>query len=156
MGYALEAIIGCADTLQTVVPRLPSATLVVLTQGLAMVPMTEELFDAVTDGTSDRSLGFRMLPSGFDGMLAAWSSAGPVGYVEADFFGGVGAQRAALWIGGDLVLGPVVVDEGQSSGEAGSPISQLLRQLGVARDGHRDEFEAVGLGRCRQTTDWLR
>jgi hypothetical protein len=154
MGYTLEAIIGSPSALRAEVEDLPAAVLVPLAQGLAMVPMTDELFDAVTDGTSNRPLGFRM-PSGFDRVLATWSSVGPVSYVEADFFGGVGSQRAALWVGGELVLGPLSVDDNQPFEDAGSPISQVLRHLGVAQANYRDEFEAVGLGRHRDTADWL-
>ncbi|MEV6305855.1 hypothetical protein AB0M02_41015 [Actinoplanes sp. NPDC051861] len=108
--------------------------------------MTDPLFDAVTDGTAERPLGFWKLPPGFDRELASWSSAGPVGYVEAEYFGGVGSQRAVLWDAGELVLGPLF---------EGSPISQLLRRLGVEPVGDSDEFDAVGLGRHRETEDWL-
>jgi hypothetical protein len=155
LSYTLEAIVGATTALRAAVDLQPSAVLAPLWRDLALVPMTDELFDAVTDGTGDRPLGFWKLPSGFDRVLSAWSSAGPVGYVEADFFGGVGSQRAALWTAGRLVLGPLSVDEGEAFTSAGSPISQVLAHLGVPRDGYHDEFEAVGLGRRRETADWL-
>ncbi|MFE9694999.1 hypothetical protein [Micromonospora sp. NPDC005806] len=155
MGYTLEAIIGSAAALHTAVTQLSAAVPVPLAQDLALVPMTDELFDAVTDGTTEKVLGFWKLPGGFDRELTFWSSAGPVGYVEADFFGGVGSQRAALWVAGELVLGPLSVGEGEPFAPEGSPISQLLARLGAERDGYRDEFEAVGLGRHRETADWL-
>ena len=155
MGYTLEAVIGGAGVLHAAVRRQPAAVVVPLGHDLALVPMTDELFDAVTDGTSDRFAEFWKLPGGFDRELASWSSAGPVGYVEAEFFGGVGSQCAALWVAGELVLGPLFVGEGQPDAPEGSPISRLLAHLGVERDGHRDEFEAVGLGRHRATAGWL-
>ncbi|MFG3577777.1 hypothetical protein [Micromonospora chersina] len=155
MGYTLEAIIGSAGALQVAVSQLPAAVLVSLAQDLALVPMTDELFDAVTDGTTQKVLGFWNLPGGFDRELASWSSAGPVGYVEADFFGGVGSQRSALWVAGELVLGPLYVSPGEPFAPEGSPIAQLLARLGVERDGYGDEFEAIGLGRHRETADWL-
>ncbi|MEE6259166.1 hypothetical protein V1633_11790 [Plantactinospora sonchi] len=76
-------------------------------------------------------------------------------YVEADYFGGTGSQQAVLWADGRLALGPLSVAEGQPVPAAGSPISQVLRRLGVDRAGHHDEFAAVGLGRHRSTRDWL-
>ncbi|MBE1484372.1 hypothetical protein [Plantactinospora soyae] len=155
MAYTLEAVIGPATLLRAAVQGQLAAVLVSLPQGLAMVPMTDELFDALTTGASGRPLGFWKLPGGFDRVLAAWSSAGPVGYVEAEFFGGVGSQRAALWADGELTVGPLSIEEDQSFAEAGSPISQVLRGLGVVRASHYDEFEALNLGRYRRTTAWL-
>jgi len=155
LSYTLEAIVGSAGALRAAVSQLRAAVLVPLTQDLALVPMTDELFDAVTDGTTEKVLGFWKLPGGFDRKLTSWSSAGPVGYVEADFFGGVGSQRSALWVAGELVLGPLYVGEGEPFAPEGSPIAQLLARLGAERDGYRDEFEAVGLGRHRDTVDWL-
>ncbi|MCW3841899.1 hypothetical protein ONA70_17510 [Micromonospora yasonensis] len=155
MGYTLEALIGSAGALHAAVSQWPAAVLVPLAHDLALVPMTDELFDAVTDGTTERVLGFWKLPGGFDRELAFWSSAGPVGYVEADFFGGVGSQRAALWVAGELALGPLYLGESEPFPPQGSPICQLLARLGVEHDGYRDEFETVGLGRHRETADWL-
>ena len=50
---------------------------------------------------------------------------------------------------------PLLVAVGERPPTAGSPISQALRALGVRRGTHFDEFDAVGLGRCRDTEDWL-
>lgn len=82
-------------------------------------------------------------------------SAGPVAYVEAEYFGGVGEQAAAVWDGGALVLGPLHEPEGQPSPPAGSPISQALRRLGVEAGAGEDEFTAAGLGRHRDVEGWL-
>jgi hypothetical protein len=78
-----------------------------------------------------------------------------VAYVEADYFGGVGSQVAALWDAGQLVLGPVVRPEHRRTRGDLSPISQALRRLGVSARGHVDEFDAVGLGQHRHVEDWL-
>jgi hypothetical protein len=154
MGYILEAVIGSESVLRKVILEQPAAELVPLGQGVAMVPMTDKLFAAVTDGASDRPLGFWKLPGGFDRVLRDWSSDGPVCYVEAEYFGGYGGQRAALWVDGEVTLGPLAADAGQGSAPAGSPISQVLRQLGVKRDDHHDEFDTLGLGRHRHTSEW--
>ncbi|WP_405925766.1 hypothetical protein [Streptomyces sp. NBC_00035] len=117
--------------------------------------MTDELFDAVTDGSAVGPLGFWRLPGGFDTLLAQWSTAGPVGYAEVEHFGGVGEQRAAVWADGALVLGPLYVPEGQSFPSAGSPVSQALRRLGAVAGADGDEFLAVGLDRHRHNEDWI-
>jgi hypothetical protein len=155
VGYTLEAVVGASDAVIAGALRYPDAVVVPLHDNLSLVPITDELFDAITDRTSVRSWGFRKLPGGFDRALASWSTVGPVGYVEADFFGGVGSQRAVLWVAAELVLGPLHVGEGEPFSSVGSPISQVLARLGVERAGYRDEFEAVGLDRHRETEDWL-
>ena len=149
--YVLEAVIGRSDVIRTVADDLPGAVFIPLSQDIAMVPMTDALIaSAGPEVTADLALGFLKLPAGFEHKLSGWSSRGPVGYVEAEFFGGVGTQQAALWTAGRLSLGPISVDEGQP----GSPISELLRHLGVDRGDHYDEFEAVGLDRHRWTDEW--
>jgi len=156
MGYALQAVVGAGTVLQAGLggsATLP-ALLVPLRQGLAMVPMTAELFDAVTNGEPDGPLGFCTLPGGFDRVLADWSVTGPIGYVEAEYFGGVGSQRAALWMDGHLALGPLSVNEGQPWPAEGSPISKVLARLGVNRTGYYDEFEAAGLAEHRDAEAW--
>jgi hypothetical protein len=69
------------------------------------------------------------------------SDRGPVVYVEAEYFGGVGEQRALLWRGGVREELPTI--------NAG------LRGLGVRGTADRDEFDSLGLGRPRSTAEWL-
>lgn len=71
-----------------------------LRQGLGLVPMTDEVFDTVNDGTPPGLPGCWKLPGGFERVLCSWSARVPVAYVEADIFGGVGTQAAAVWDGG--------------------------------------------------------
>lgn len=155
MAYTLEAFIGSAEALHVAATRWPAAAVVPLADGLALVPMTDDLVNTHTDGATEQVLGFWRLPGGFEKELASWSSTGSVGYVEAEYFGGTGTQRAALWVEGELALGPLWQGEDETVGPQGSPISQLLARLGVKRDGYRDEFDAIGLGRHRATADWL-
>jgi hypothetical protein len=155
MSYELRAVIAGQDVLRNVVRELPAARSAPLGQGLSLLPVTDALLAAAGGGDTTRPLGFWWLPAGFDARLAAWSAAGPVAFVEAEYFGGVGEQRTAVWAGGALVLGPLAVGEGERFPVGGSPISQALRRLGaVARDGG-DEFSAVGLGRHRRSGRWI-
>ncbi|GAA1887254.1 hypothetical protein [Asanoa iriomotensis] len=151
MSYVIEAALGRAEVLRAAVRDQPIAVVVLLPHELAMVPMTDALLDALA---GEPVLGFEKLPAGFADVLASCSATGPVGYVEADFFGGTGTQRAALWAGGALAAGPLSLDEDEPFGPDGSPISQILRRLGVPPQRGRDEFDAVGLGRHRWTADW--
>lgn len=149
MAYTLEAVLGPAAVIHQVAAELPAAPLITLPQGIAMLPVPEQLLN---DGAG--TLGFWMLPAGFADKLAAWSTAGPVGYVEAELFGGMGGQGAVLWEAQAVTFGPLTIEDEPFPSD-GSPISQLLRHLGVTRGTHHDEFDAVGLGRHRHTEDWL-
>ncbi|WP_457513581.1 hypothetical protein [Streptomyces sp. TE33382] len=117
--------------------------------------MTDALFDAVTVGGASEPDGFWKAPTGFDRLLSACSEAGPVAYIEADYFGGAGTQNAQVWDAGKIVLGPLRLAVGEPSPATGTPISQALQRLGAAKGNHVDEFSAVGLGRHRDTVDWL-
>ncbi|MFF4856594.1 hypothetical protein ACFY2N_17055 [Streptomyces rubiginosohelvolus] len=158
MGYDVQAVIAGDEVLRIASRELPGSAVVRLGQGLSMMPMTDELFDAVTDGSGAGDLGFWRLPGGFEALLARWSAAGPIAYVEAEHFGGVGKQRAAVWADGSLALGPLgPLDEPakQRLSRAVSPVSRALRRLGTQRDVGKDEFESVGLNRHRTNEDWI-
>ncbi|TDT98246.1 hypothetical protein EDD99_6468 [Streptomyces sp. 846.5] len=121
---------------------------------MALVWMTDVLFGAVSDGTTAQTMGFWFLPGGFERVLSAWSGTGPVVYVEAEYFGGVGTQRTAVGARGALAFGPFAVEENESVPREGTPISRALRLLGVAADRGLDEFDTVGLRRHRHVEDW--
>jgi hypothetical protein len=155
VGYRIEAVIGSLTVLSSIAGEHPVMVVVPLRQGFGLVPMTDAVFDAVNDGTPAGLPGFWKLPGGLGRLLCSWSARGPVAYVEAEYFGGAGTQSAAVWDGGGLALGPVVMGEAEPVPAAGTPVSQALARIGVVRGGHRDEFEAAGLGQKRDTGDWL-
>ncbi|MDQ1051809.1 hypothetical protein [Streptomyces sp. V4I2] len=155
MGYSLQAVIADGEALRAAARDLPAARLASIGQSLSLMLMTDALFDSVADGSGVGVLGFWRLPGDFEKALAAWSAGGPLAYVEAEYFGGVGEQRAAVWDSGTVVLGPLHVEEGQPFPPAGSPISQALRRLGVVAGAGEDEFSAVGLDRHRHGEAWI-
>ncbi|SBT90344.1 hypothetical protein GA0115233_101781 [Streptomyces sp. DI166] len=156
MAYVLQAVIAADRVLRTAARDLPAARPAPLAQGLSLMPLTDALRDALAGGDNAGTEGFWRLPAGLAGAASAWSATGPVAYVEAEYFGGTGEQHAVVWDRGALALGPLHVEEGQSTPAVGSPISQALRRLGVVvGGGDEDEFAAVGLGRRRSTSAWL-
>lgn len=153
--YRLQAVIATEHLLSDLAGAVEDAHIVPLGQHLSLLPMTDALFDAVIVAGAPRLDGFWKAPVGFDRALTACSANGPVAYVEAEYFGGAGEQSAKVWDGGKLVLGPLRLAEKAPIPAAGTPISQALRRLGVAKGDYHDEFDAVGLGRHRDTEDWL-
>ena len=83
--YRLQAVIARSGVLDAdrVVP---------LPQGLVLLPLPEAPFESV---------------------VVEWSSRGPVALVDAEFFGGVGSQRAQVWEQGRsvLIISHFVADE---------------------------------------------
>lgn len=169
MSYELQALIGPMDLLRLAAAEVPAARVAPLGQGLALIPATRAFLAAVgtvgpdpvgagaadPGGEDGSGHGFDWFPDGFELRLAAWSKAGPIACVEADYFGGTGTQRAAVWYDGRLDLGPLTSAELEPFPPEGGPVSRVLRRLG-ARTGaaDADEFDAVGLGAHRRTDAW--
>ena len=85
----------------------------------------------------------------------AVSGLGPVAYVEAEFFGGVGEQAAVVWDRGEAVFGPTAQQFPSDVAAVNvGPINGALRALGVTAVDGRDEFDSLGLGRHRHVEDW--
>ena len=144
MGYCLQALIAKRETLEEHASVFQRARVVTLMQNIAMIPLTDDLYDEI--GMGGEADGFYKLSPGVESWAQRFSASGLVGYIEAEFFGGVGDQGAIAWSRGSRVFGPV---------KAQDAINQCLRLLGVhTRDAH-DEFDAVGLGQHRDTNDWI-
>ena len=142
MSYTLQAVIGGEADLQA--HEAEGVCIVRLTQGLAMIPITEALRE---------KLGIPFLEFGHsDEALECIGDLvnhikNKVAYVEAEFFGGDGGQACAVWDEGKLVLGPCVEKHA---------INRALGLLGVKVGNALDEFDAIGLGKNRDTEDWIR
>ena len=70
----------------------------------------------------------------------------PVAYISTDYFGGAGEQKAAVYVKGKLVE----LNYGDYQ-----PINVALAFLGVKKEGDKDEFDTVGLGKYRTDDDWV-
>ncbi|MEV7628370.1 hypothetical protein [Actinoplanes sp. NPDC089786] len=146
MSYVLEAVVGREPALRSLAAGHSPAVVVPLAFDLALIPITREvaasLAEAYAGGLPSRRPDLDRLPDAVKAELARRSADGPIGYLEAEFFGGTGTQWAALWSGGSMVIGPLSVAEDERFPADGSPISRVLAALGVERGGHYDEFDA--------------
>ncbi|MGW4897746.1 hypothetical protein ACWEQL_36700 [Kitasatospora sp. NPDC004240] len=158
MPYELLALIAPLDLIKLAAAEVPTARVAPLRQGFGLIPATVPFLSAVQLGGGEQVFrgehGFDWFPAGLERRLVAWSKAGPIACVEADYFGGTGTQRAAVWSDGRLVLGPLTVGELERFPPEGSPISQALRRIGARADEGHDEFDAVGLGAHGRTERW--
>ena len=153
--YCLQAVIATESVLRELAATVAKARIVPLGQHLSLLPMTDAQLKAVTAAGAPELDGFWKASADFGRVLAACSATGPLAYIEADYFGGKGYRPHRSGMPGKVVLGPLHLAEGEPFPATGSPISQALRRLGATKGNHTDEFDAVGLGRHRDTDDWL-
>ena len=144
MGYTLQAILGDETVLTPVAGELVAVR---VNQGKLLIPLTEQVrqsrripFLPFTGEGAD------IIPDSLATLCRSLSALGRIAYLEAEFFGGVGAQAIILAEYGVMIGGPEVHE---------SAINVALRFLGVSRDGTTDEFDSVGLGMQRDTEHWL-
>jgi len=155
MGFDLEIVIASVQVAERVASVFGHGVpLVSLEQGLAFVPFTGAVHDALTAPQDEKIAGFWKLPHTVADLLAALSTAGPVAYAELDYFGGAGRQAAMVWDAGELVWGPRVLDVNQPIPHEGTPVSSALRRLGVVAAQGLDEFDTVGLRLHRHMEPW--
>jgi len=145
MAYCLQALVGKVDVLGKHMSEFQHARLVPLTQGLALIPLTDDLHAEV--GSGGEAERFEKLSPAVEQWAQRISSDGLIAYIEAEFFGGDGSQSAVVWSGGSRVIGPI---------HSNDAINQALRFLGVQVGDAHDEFDAVGLGQHRDTHDWIK
>jgi hypothetical protein len=153
--YQLNAIIGDFKQLQTAALATPPAVVVPLTNILGLIPLSEQLFNAINqNGTEDYEEGGARKFTYLSAKIAAWirsvSAGGIIPYVEADYWGGLGRQCAVAWKDGIEVMPP-----SKAEGKAIGAINHALKLIGVQTQSGLDEFDTAGLSRHRNMKDWL-
>lgn len=158
VGYALEAFLAPPAVARQIAAEVGGTRAVDLYAQFALVPLGRNAVSALSPGDEEvmSLLTAQPLPERLADLLRRVSLQGPVAYVEADFFGGIGTQGAIVFDRGEVVFGPVVdprpVPVHPSQGRA---INQALRMMGVDRGSAVDEFAALDLGRHGETAEWL-
>jgi hypothetical protein len=159
MAHTLKAVIGRTPDATELGSRWVLARLIALPQGMAMIPLTARLLDdmekLVSSARHPRGEKSGLLPAALSSVLEKVTQDCSLGYIETDYFGGVGSQTAALWRNGRLVLGPLLrethwdAESGQHIDSGPAAINDVLVQLGVKRGRSVDEFDALGLSKYR-------
>jgi len=146
MGYYLSAFIGRGENLNRIRDSYNEAIIVELSQGVSLIPLTEELFDEINNfEASGNILSFEYLTPNIERQILKIAQEGVLAYVEADYFGGEGGQTGIMWKDGKR---SVEYKYGQGV------INAALRSLAVICEDKKDEFDTLGLGRHRHTREW--
>ena len=144
MSYVLTAVFGRPSTIDHLAHPL-LARPVTLGGGFAMRPVVEP--DDEDDVPFD-PLDVDALDDALGPLLSTASTAGPIAYVHIEMFGGPADEVVAVWRDGEMVW----CASGEELDERLS--HEAFRMIGVEASGG-DEFDALGLGRHRETEAWL-
>jgi hypothetical protein len=93
------------------------------------------------------------LSDGLHALALEISYSSAVAYISTAYFGGHGKQDALVWDKGTLCFSPP--SSGYDQDWPNSPISQALRMIGVVAEKDKDEFDTLGLGKHRETDQWV-
>jgi hypothetical protein len=149
VGHHVQAFIVRRDRTDAIRAGLREARAFALSPEWALIPMTPELFDEITDRVDGGDLAEPAAFWLFGPAQLAWalqeSQHGPIVYFETDYFGGVGTQAAGAWSGDRELVAPT---------KAHGAINLALRAVGIERRSV-DEFASIGLDRFRSNEDWL-
>jgi hypothetical protein len=154
MGHNVYLFAGHLEVLRRYGEVSPLVRLYRLTPGadLVVMPVDDALHDELhrRSGTGEWLETLRLTTADM-ACAADTSRHGSLAYLETDYFGGSGAQAAALWGGGALAIRPLSMRVDQSAGRprATWPINAVLRGLGVIAAADLDAFDTFGLGRYR-------
>lgn len=162
MSYQLSAVVADVELLREQTANLDHAVLAALRQDFALLPVTPQLVEELTGGLPDFATGepsaeqpFQLVLSpALADLLAGWSRQGPVGYLEAEFAGGLGHQSAVVWLNGEVSWGPCF-DDRLDRPRAEWPINTALARLGAEPGPWIDPFAELGLHLERDTAGWL-
>ncbi|MBI4752475.1 MAG: hypothetical protein HY774_28625 [Acidobacteria bacterium] len=154
MGHCLQAFLGSEALLGEIVQTRLTAIFIPLSQGLAMIPVTEAVYDSLATIEERGSFDprFLFLSPKLNHFGQTHSENGHLAYIETDYFGGAGSQGAIVWSKGKILFGPAVTGNRpdlQVDRLPADAINCALKILGVEKGHWVDEFEALGLGKYR-------
>jgi hypothetical protein len=162
LSHSLRAVIGPCLPVTEYAGRWVQAQFVSLPQRFGLVPLTHALLDDIQElamlDEPDPFPGFSHLSAALAQAIREVTRSGPLAYIETDYFGGVGRQRAAVWNKGRLALGPLISETPDPAAPVLAPLSngainQVLRYMGVWTQNGRDEFDMLELRQYRNTEE---
>jgi hypothetical protein len=149
MGHKITALIGSRRALSRLIEQFGPPATTELIEGLVIMPLGNLRLDLLKEAPAPIHDGFAYLSSEVEAGIVAGVGTEPALYIETEYFGGTGAQGAALFADGKLMWRRTISTEDTGTIVAKTPISQGLAALGVRSAGGQDEFDTVGLSRFR-------
>lgn len=148
MSYFLRGIIAKKEHVRRIITALPTLQSVELHQEFELIPITEDLFEALHSEVEVNLVNdFEFLSEYIERVLIDISQYGGIAYVESDMFGSDGGHCGIVWDKGKRIY------EGNFHIQT---MNVMLRLLRVHRERpDLDEFVSIGLDLCQSTEHWL-
>jgi len=121
--YVLQAFICKSIDTDCLTERFDKAIKVEIGQGIALIPMTEDLFDQINEFEFSAPVdSFAYLTENIENTILLAINGRQFSYIEAEYFGGSGGQIAIIWQDNKRLQ---ILSHGQDR------INQVLRLFGV-------------------------
>lgn len=158
MGHYIQVVIGKEEIIDKFQDKWIHAHKLLLKQGFALVPLTKDLFDDITELVDNKQetqyVQFNYLNSSINELLKSESHKGALAYLETEYFGGSGVQVAILYKNQQINLGPLKTERVwnqklmsyETIPQGKNAINKVLEEMGVSKIGGKDEFDSVELG----------
>lgn len=145
MGHCVQLVIGRGAAVEAFLALWP-ARAVSLSDDWRAIPIDGSLYDAIAASARgpQRDPALDMSPPGLEAALARASIMGALAYVETDYHGGQGDQSAGAWVDGRV----------RAMQRGHGAINSALAAIGVERDGDKDAFDTIRLGKRRSLEDY--
>ncbi|MBQ4835746.1 hypothetical protein [Pseudoalteromonas luteoviolacea] len=157
----IHAIVGKSDVISKIASNWVVAELVVLKQGYSVIQVSDQLLDDINELVNSEKEApypeFYKLSSSLHELLKSESINKTLAYIESDYFGGIGAQSAVLYINSETVLGPLKTEVKWCSNtnqynqepKGQLAINSVLSLLGVSTSNGMGEFDVLQLDSLR-------
>ena len=156
MSHNIQVVIGRNKSLKKISSKWKSSKVLLLPQSISVIPMTIDLRQEINPGQTKPKKAlteyFNHLSLTLFENLKSESLNGQIGYIETEYFGGMGTQASILFMNG-LSIGPFKTENFNPKED--KAINKVLSMLGVKRDNFRDEFDAVGFSKVRNNKDLI-
>jgi len=157
MGHCIRAFLGNSERINSLADAY-ARTPIQLPQGLSMLFLTDDLFDAIAESVNVEDeivvAGLNYFTSAIAFVLAEHSQNGKMAYFETEYFGGSGAQAAILYENGTPKFPAMFTDDTKGIALAEKrAINMVLKEFDVLILSGMDEFDSVGLGNFRRMDD---
>jgi len=144
MAYELKALLAKVQTFKAADLRYP---VVSLSHGMALLPLTETIIHLIGVKSFPLQDFYQItVDSNLDKLGVSLSLFGPVAFIQANIFGGIGDQASMVWSGGKRIRLEV------SMKAINNAIEDIDEDIWEPSAG--DEFDTLDLGRFRYTSEW--
>jgi hypothetical protein len=147
--HDLQALVADISVLHEFAAEYKNAVVINLgEQSMGLLPLTQTFLDEFDNSELPYPKMIKLSKPLLEKVVVL-SKLASIAYIQTEYWGGTGTQGAMVWHSGEVVLEPVLVD-------GIGAINTALQKLGVKAVDTKDEFDTLGLGKFRNTSQWIK